>query len=74
MEESNTIIKIEVNGEDCILEMDGNRDAIMAMLWFAATQALNDVPLPSARNHVIRFQDKLKEYIQKRQEQEGEAQ
>ena len=73
MEESNTIIKIEVNGEDCILEMDGNRDVIMAMLWFAATQALNDAPLPSARNHVIRFQDKLKEYIQKRQEQEGEA-
>ena len=74
MEEFTESVKIGMNDEDGILEMHGNRDAIMAMLWFAATQALNDAPLPSARNHVIRFQDKLKEYIQKRQEQEGEAQ
>lgn len=74
MEEFTASVKIELNGEDGIIEMDGNGDVIMAMLWFAATQVLNDAPLPSARNHVIRFQDKLKEYIQKRQEQEGEAQ
>ena len=73
MEEFTASVKVELNGEDGILEMDGNMDVIMGMLWYAVTQALNDAPLPSARNHVIRFQDKLKEYIQKRQEQEGEA-
>ena len=74
MEEFTTVVKIELNGEDGILEMRGNRGEIMAMLCFAAIKALNDMPIPSARNHVITFQDKLKEYIQKRQEQEGEAQ
>ena len=73
MEEFTASVKIGMNGEDGILEMYGNRDEIMGMLWCAVTQALNDLPIPSARNHVIIFQDLLKEYIQKRQEQEGEA-
>ena len=73
MEEFTASVKIELNGEDDILEMRGNRDVIMVMLCFAAIKALNDVPIPSARNHVIAFQETLKEYIQKRQEQEGEA-
>ena len=74
MEEFTESVKIELNEEEGVLEMHGDRTAILAMLCFAAIKALNDMPIPSARNHVITFQDKLKEYIQKRQEQEGEAQ
>ena len=70
MEEFTASVKIELNGDDGVLEMHGNRGVTMQMLWYAAAQALTDLPIPSARNHVITFQDMLKEYIQKRQEQE----
>lgn len=73
MKELTASVKIELNGKDVILEMDGSRNVIMEMLWFAANQALNDLPIPFARIHVIIFQSWLKEYIQKRKEQEGEA-
>lgn len=73
MEEFTASVKIELNGKDSVLEMHGNRTVILGMLCFAAINALNDLPIPSARINVIVFQDKLKEYIQNRQEQEGEA-
>ena len=73
MEEFTESVKIELNEEEGVLEMHGDRTAILAMLCFAASKALNDLPIHYARINVIVLRDKLKEYIQKRQEQEGEA-
>lgn len=73
MEEFTASVKLELNGKDVVLDMQGNRNLIMEMLWFAANQALDDLPIPSARIHVITYQAWLKGYLQKRQEQEGEA-
>lgn len=74
MNETKTSVRIEMNGKDGVFEAKGDRGNILNVLTLAYVNILDTAPLPLARNCVLLHEEELKTYLQKRQEQEGEAQ
>lgn len=66
-------IKLETDGTDVTFHREGETALQLVVLEGAIEKIADGYPLPTARDILMSIQDKLKEYIQKRQEQEGEA-
>lgn len=74
MNETKTSVRIESNRGGTYVELFGDGHEILELLLNAIIGILDRVEIPTARHYSISIQNSLKEYLQERQEQEGETQ